>query len=66
MTIATGTVSIVTANWNEQKEKLKAKFSRITDANLKFESDKKNEMLTKVQTKLAKSKEKLTAIIAAL
>ncbi|ESU25611.1 hypothetical protein FSS13T_18480 [Flavobacterium saliperosum S13] len=53
-------------NWNEQKGKLKAKFSTLTDADLQYEEGKKDEMLRKVQTKLGKTKEELTAIIAAL
>ena len=66
MTINKTTVNPVTANWTEQKNKLKAKFSTLTDADLKFDEGKKDEMLTKVQTKLGKSKEELKAIIAAL
>ena len=56
----------VKENWNEQKTKLKAKFSNLTDADLQFEEGKKEEMLGKVQVKLGKSKEELNTIISAL
>ena len=53
-------------NWNDQKTKLKAKFSTLTDADLRYEEGKKDEMLTKVQTKLGKTKEELQSIISEL
>lgn len=53
-------------NWNEQKGKLKAKFSTLTDADLHYENGKKDEMLTKIQTKIGKTKEELNTIISAL
>jgi uncharacterized protein YjbJ (UPF0337 family) len=55
-----------TGNWNEQKGKLKAKFSTLTDADLHYENGKKDEMFTKIQTKLGKTKEELSTIIAGL
>ncbi|HRB71856.1 MAG TPA: CsbD family protein [Flavobacterium sp.] len=54
------------SNWHEQKGKLKAKFPSLTDADLHFEEGKKDEMLSRVQNKLGKSKEELTKIISAL
>jgi len=59
-------VNVAAPSWKEQKGKLKAKFSTLTDADLHFEEGKKDEMLKKVQTKLGKSKEEFKAIIAAL
>jgi uncharacterized protein YjbJ (UPF0337 family) len=53
-------------NWNEQKGKLKQKFSTLTDNDLMFAEGKKDEMLGKIQKKLGKTKEELKAIIAAL
>jgi uncharacterized protein YjbJ (UPF0337 family) len=53
-------------NWNDQKAKLKTKFSNLTDADLHFEEGKKDAMLAKLQTKLGKSKEELTKIMSAL
>ena len=62
----TTTPTPVKENWNEQKEKLKAKFSTLTDADLHYEEGKKDEMFANVQTKLGKTKEELQTIIAAL
>lgn len=59
-------MKVVTGNWNEQKGKLKQKFAVLTDNDLLFEEGKKEEMLGKLQVKLGKTKEELTAIIAAL
>lgn len=53
-------------NWTEQKGKLKAKFPTLTDADLQYENGKKDEMLTKVQTKIGKTKEELATILAGL
>jgi uncharacterized protein YjbJ (UPF0337 family) len=53
-------------NWNEQKGKLKQKFSTLTDNDLMFAEGKMDEMLGKIQKKLGKTKEELKAIIAAL
>jgi len=53
-------------NWNEQKGKLKQKFTILTDNDLMFAEGKKDEMLGKLQMKLGKTKEQLFAIIAAL
>ncbi len=53
-------------NWNEQKGKLKQKFSILTDNDLMFAEGKKDEMLGKIQKKLGKTKEELKAIMAAL
>ena len=53
-------------NWEEQKSKLKAKFITLKDSDLAFEIGKKEDMMGKLQAKLGKTKEELTAIIAGL
>jgi len=58
--------TIVKGNWNEQKGKLKQKFAELTDNDLMYEQGKKDEMLGKIQTKLGKTKDEFTAIMAAL
>lgn len=60
------TAAVNQPNWKELKGKLKAKFSTLTDADLHYDEGKKDEMLRNVQNKLGKTKEELTAIIAAL
>ena len=56
----------LTGNWNEQKGRLKQKFAWLTDSDLLFESGKKEEMMSRLQIKLGKTKEDLNKIIAAL
>jgi uncharacterized protein YjbJ (UPF0337 family) len=53
-------------NWNEQKGKLKQKFSTLTDNDLLFVEGKKEEMLGRLQVKLGKTKEELHKLIEAL
>ena len=61
-----GTPVPVKGNWGEQKGKLKAQFSALTDEDLRYEDGKKEEMFAKVQVKLGKTKEEFAAIVAAL
>ena len=58
--------SAVHVSWNDQKTKLKEKFSNLTDDDLRYENGKKDEMMTKVQTKLGKTKEEFATILAEL
>lgn len=50
-------------NWDEQSKLLKEKFSQLTDADLKFETGKENELLTRVETRLNKKREEVINII---
>ena len=56
----------VQRKWRDQSVKLKVKYATLTDADLHYANGKKEEMMTKLHTKLGKSKEQLAAIIAAL
>ncbi len=56
----------VKGKWNEQKGKLKQKFSTLTDNDLMFAEGKKDEMMGKLQIKLGKTKEELAKIISSL
>jgi len=60
------TTTPVKENWTELKVKLKARFANLTDSDLKFEEGKKEEMFTRIQTKIGKSKEELFRIMQAL
>jgi len=53
----------VKGNWSIQTGKLKAKFPSLTDDDLKFETGKENELLSKVGKRLNKSLEETTAIL---
>ncbi|HET6768184.1 MAG TPA: general stress protein CsbD [Chitinophagaceae bacterium] len=66
MTNVPVTPAPVAEKWNEQVSKLRAKFPSLTDADIKFEEGKKDEMLRKLQVKLGKTKEELDLIISAI
>ncbi len=53
-------------SWSETKEKLRTKFPTLMDSDLRYEKGKKDEMFTKVQDKLGKTREELNKIIAEL
>jgi len=53
-------------NWNEQKGKLKQRYSVLTDNDLLYEEGKREELYGRLQEKLGKSKEELHKIIQAL
>ncbi|PRZ20672.1 CsbD family protein [Flavobacterium granuli] len=52
--------------WKEQKEHLKQKFASLTDTDLLFLQGKEDEMMTKLQIKLGKTKKELYKIINTL
>ena len=49
--------------WEEQKERLKKHFPRLTDEDLEFDDGKKEEMLAGLQIKVGRSKDELRKII---
>jgi thymidylate synthase len=53
-------------NWEEQKDKLKLKFPKLTDADLNFDESKKFEMLTQLQVKVGRTAKELQEIIESL
>ena len=50
-------------SWNVESKKLKEKFTQLTDADLKFEAGKENELLSRVESKLNKKREEVINII---
>jgi uncharacterized protein YjbJ (UPF0337 family) len=52
--------------WNEQTEKLKKRFAILTDRDLYFEQGKLDEMLSRLQKKVGKTKHELYDIITKL
>ena len=56
----------VKGNWDAQKKILRQKFPVLTDKDLAFEENKKDEMLGKLQIKLGKSKEELRKLFEEL
>lgn len=53
----------ITGDWSKQATELKEKYSQLTDADLKFEAGKENELLGRVETKLNKKREEVINII---
>jgi uncharacterized protein YjbJ (UPF0337 family) len=53
----------ITGNWDAQSKQLQEKFSQLTDADLKFETGKENELLTRVESRLNKKREEVINII---
>lgn len=54
---------ITTETWSDQSKNLKEKYSDLTDADLKFESGKEEELITRLEKRLAKKREDVIAII---
>jgi uncharacterized protein YjbJ (UPF0337 family) len=54
------------SNWNNKKRILKAKFTSLTDADLRFDDGNKNAMLSKVQVRLGITQDELSSILASL
>jgi uncharacterized protein YjbJ (UPF0337 family) len=52
--------------WDKKKEKLKEKFPDITDADLRYNEGKEQEMIEMLGNKLGKSKQELLNIIVAI
>lgn len=53
----------IVGNWDDQSKRLKEKFAQLTDADLKFETGKENELLTRVETRLNKKRGEVINII---
>lgn len=53
----------ITGNWNNQSKELKNKFSQLTDADLKFETGKEEDLLKRMETRLNKKREDVINII---
>lgn len=53
----------ITGDWSVQSKQLKEKFSQLTDADLKFETGKENELLNRVESRLNKKREEVIGII---
>ena len=53
----------ITGNWDVQSKQLQEKFSQLTDADLKFETGKENELLSRVETRLNKKRDEVINII---
>jgi len=50
-------------NWDESSKKLKEQFSQLTDADLKFENGKEDELLGRIENKLNKKRPEVIDLI---
>lgn len=53
----------ISGNWRVQSDILKEKFPQLTEADLKFEPGKEEELLKKVESRLNKKREEVINII---
>lgn len=53
----------ITGDWTAQSKTLKEKFAQLTDADLKFEPGKEQELLSRVETRLNKKRDEVINII---
>ena len=51
------------STWKNQKAKLRTAFPALTDEDLNFDQDRKNEMLGKLAIKLGKTTPELTTVL---
>ena len=61
--MATETKLKIKGNWDITKGKLKQKFAKLTDDDLRFVEGKEDELLGRIEKKLGKSKEEVRDII---
>jgi uncharacterized protein YjbJ (UPF0337 family) len=53
----------ITGNWEEQTKLLKEKYPKLTDADLKFDAGKEEELLKRLETRLGKKRDEIIGII---
>lgn len=53
----------ITGDWTIQSKQLKEKFSQLTDADLKFEPGKENDLINRVGNRLSKKRLEVINII---
>lgn len=53
----------MSGDWSVQSKELRKKFAQLTDADLKFETGKEDDLLKRVETRLNKKREDVISII---
>lgn len=53
----------VKGNWDLQSKEFKKKYPKLTDSDLKFETGKEEDLLKRVEARLAKKREEVIKII---
>ena len=53
----------IAGNWDVQSKTLKEKFPQLTDADLKFENGKEDELLARVEKRLNKKRDEVISLL---
>jgi len=53
----------IVGNWDVQSKTLKEKFPQLTDADLKFENGKEDELLARVEKRLSKKRDEVISLL---
>lgn len=60
----TSTAFKINGDWSVQSKLLKAEYTQLTDADLKFESGKENDLIKRMETRLNKNREQVIGILS--
>jgi uncharacterized protein YjbJ (UPF0337 family) len=53
----------LTGDWTKQSAELKKTFSQLTEADLKFETGKEQDLLARIQSRLGKKREEVIELL---
>jgi hypothetical protein len=53
----------ITGNWRPLAKNLKRKFAQLTESDLKFETGKENDLITRIETRLHKKREEVISLL---
>jgi len=53
----------ITGKWPDQSKSLKTQFTQLTDMDLKYEKGKESDLLSRLETKLSKTRDEVIKII---
>ena len=53
----------IKGNWNDHVKKLQAQFPKLTDADLEFTEGKEEDLLKRMETRLAKKRDEVLGIL---
>jgi hypothetical protein len=56
----------ITGNWEAKSKKLKAKYPQLTESDLKFEPGKESELLSRLESRLKKTREEVISAISSV
>ena len=56
----------ITGSWEAKSKKLKAKYPQLTESDLKFEPGKESELLSRLESRLKKTREEVISAISSV